>query len=151
MKSFLPSSRSRRGVAFVISIGLLALLGTYLIAAQTSVVNTARKVKNSQLRQERAAEINSLLELAYAAAADLARDGFEKTIEVPADLAEGVTVTLESLNQDSLLFAERPGLGFREGDALVRIVWDQQTVGAVQPHSYLINVDGQRPGAIRVR
>ncbi len=136
----------RRGVALVLAITMVALLMTFLIAAQTSVMGSLRLIARSNERMSESRMTDQALARAHQALNSTTQDSGE--LEVGGQDAPPVIVNYERLAPGNEIFDSLAGIeAYRDGDALVRVALDEATT----PHQYLINVQSRRSGAIRIQ
>lgn len=136
----------RRGVALVLAISMTALLMTFLIAAQTSVMSSMMLIKRSNDRMENA----RLTDLALARAHQALRSTTQASgqLQIGGQDAPPVNVSYERLAAGGEVYAALPGItGHRPGDAVVNVTLEE----AATPHRYLINTENGRSGALRIQ
>jgi hypothetical protein len=146
-KSSSPGARrGRRGFALIFAISVLALLLTFLIAAQGSVLGSIRLISRSGAQMKNSLHVDEALGRAYRALGSTTQDSGSFELGSGGDLPQ-IEVGYERLGSTSEFYASLPGIDrYREGDALVSLT----TEGAAASQRYLINIRGNRAGAIRV-
>lgn len=140
------SAYRRRGFALVMAICMLALLMTFLIAAQTSVLGSARMVKRSSDRIEKGFLIEEgLVRVSQALASTTQGNG---QISVEEKGGSSVQFSYERLAPGAELYTAVPGITkYREGDVIVTMTAE----GDSASQQFLINSGGWRSGAIRLQ
>jgi hypothetical protein len=125
---------------------MVALLMTFLIAAQTSVMGSLRLIARSSERMDESRMTDQALARAHQALSSTTQDSGE--LQIGGQDAPPVTVRYERLAPGAEVFALLPGIsGQRDGDALVDVRLNESST----PHQYLINIQSRRSGAIRIQ
>lgn len=136
----------RRGFALVLAISMLALLLTFVIAAQTSVMTSIRLIKRTNERMEHSRLTDHALARAHQALRSTTQNAGQ--LQIAGQDAPPVDVDYERLAAGSEIYASLPGIsGHRPGDAVVGVAFDEEGT----PHRYLINTRNGRTGAIRIQ
>lgn len=141
-------ARGRRGFAMVLALGMLAMMLTFLIAAQTSVMMSHRNARRSAERSD-AGELRAR---ALSLAARRVGEGAPASLP-PVEIASPTgTARAEhrTLAPDDPIYAPGSGLAHREGDALVTVAATTGK-GVQEERAYVVNGAGRRRGAVRVR
>lgn len=142
-----PSRRStERGVALILAISMLALLLAFVVAAQTSVMGSTRLIKRSAERVDRAQLIDQALSRSRQAMTMTTQSSGQ--LSLGEDGEAGADVSFERLDSSAGLYASLPGVeGHRDGDASVSITLSGESGARI----FLINLSGQRTGAVRIQ
>lgn len=119
---------ARGGFALIFVLSLIALLMTFLIAAQSSVLVSRQLIQRSGERIQRAEEIGDVL----AKGQRSLRAGQATTQETPLEIdesgAERYQATVRRLEPNDPIYSGVPGVEHRDGDALVTITWRDSTI-----------------------
>lgn len=136
----------RRGVALVLAVSMTALLLTFLIAAQTSVMSSIMLIKRSHDRMEDARLTDRALARAHEALRSTTQDSGQ--LQIGGQDAPPVGVSYERLSAGGEVYTSLPGIsGHRAGDAVVDVTLEEGGT----PHRYLINTQSRRSGALRIQ
>lgn len=136
----------RRGVALVLAITMTALLMTFLVAAQTSVMSSIVLIKRSNTRMAEARLTDQALARAHQALRSTTQASGE--LQIGGQDVPPVNVSYERLAEGGETYASLPGInGHRSGDAVVNVTLEETAT----PHRYLINTENRRSGALRIQ
>lgn len=139
-----PRHRSRRGAALVMSIGLMAVLFSLLIAAQASLLTSAQMVKLRHQKVNDAQTASTIL--SYAIASGSARG----EVQTFSATEPGASYTVTKLAGGADVYGSVEGISHRAGDAAVQITWLEEDGSPRGNVGYLINTEGHRGGAIPI-
>ena len=145
---FRPRAASRSGFALLLCISVMALLITYLVAAQGSVMWSARQMKFTSDRLDLAGAVGDLL----SQAGQSLKAGALTNESEPVEISVGIlflSQTFLRLEDGSSRYASLPGISHRDGDALVTIL--RRGGGVQETLEFVINTAGMRRGAIRIQ
>jgi len=125
---------------------LLTVLFMFLIVAQGTVLSSAKMAKQSAVRADDASAVNAALGHIAGLAPGAIAGGGQAAVAIPGDLGTAVSCTAGALAARDSLYTRLPGVSFREGDVLVRIVLTQS--GSEEAQEFLLNTAGSRGGII---
>lgn len=139
-----PRHHSRRGAALIMSIGLMAVLFSLLIAAQASLLTSAQIIKLRHVRINDSQTASTIL--SYAIASGSARG----EVQTFSAQEPGASYTVTKLAGGADVYGSVEGISHRAGDASVQITWLEEDGSTRGTDGYLINTEGRRGGAIPI-
>ncbi len=146
-------TRARSGFALVLALSVMALLLTFLIAAQGAVLMSQRQFHLSGQKATKTQRMEDLL----AKAQRKLEAGIRSYEDQPVDQESRNSLALRLLQPQDSIYAELPGISHRDGDALLTLNWDamekaETLEGRINGKDrFLMNGTGRRKGAIHVR
>lgn len=157
-------ARSESGMALIFAVGLIAILMTFLIAAQGSVQVSRLQMRRSADRAQQAETTASLLATAQQRIARgeevLESDALRYESQRGPGLRDVQKLAFRMIGDDAEFYAGLPGIEPRPGDVLVTLNWlteikrtddAEWELREEEIQNYLINTAHGRSGAIRLR
>jgi hypothetical protein len=133
-------SRTRRGVALFVALGVMAVLVINAVTAEVTVTTTLNQLRNGRRELLRRVAADSLLVQAMTWS-----QAGSRTLPAGGRPDQAAEVSLRPLTEGDALWSKLPGMKPLAGDALV-------TIRRLQPPTitmrYLVNREGRRRGAV---